>query len=40
MNEFYTVTLDRKEKLLIAVGCVVVTLVCCVVITLASGILT
>lgn len=38
MNEFYTVTLDRKEKLLRTVGYVVGTLVFAVVVTLASGI--
>jgi hypothetical protein len=39
MNEFYTVTLDKEEKLLRTVGYVIGTLAFAVVITLASGIL-
>ena len=39
MNEFYTVTLDREEKLLRTLGYVVGTLIFAVVVTIASGIL-
>ena len=39
MNEFYTVTLNGKEKLLRTVGYVVGTLIFAVVVTIASGIL-
>lgn len=39
MQEFYTQTPDREEKLVQTVGCVLVTLIFCVVITIASGIL-
>lgn len=40
MSEFYTVQLDRRERILRAVGYVISTLAFAVVITLASGILT
>lgn len=39
MSEFYTVQLDRRERTIRTVGCVLVTLVFAVVVTLASGIL-
>jgi hypothetical protein len=39
MSEFYTVELDRREKILRAIGYVAVTLIFAVVVTLASGIL-
>lgn len=40
MNEFYVVELDRRERILRAVGYVIGTLAFAVVVTLASGILT
>ena len=38
MNEFYIVKLDKREKRIQAIGYVVITLICAVAITIASGI--